>query len=149
MIDRLCVHTFYKTDFVGDLAGVRHKVAYPCATLPVLVKWLHGREQQLAVRFPRHGAEPLAVDIFLRDRRAMQFLEIGFPVKQVDMSRCAVLEKINDTLGLGRKVRKRWRATPAGIGWGGGKAITLEQSGKCGRANAGRCTAEKFATCDV
>ena len=82
------------------------KFAHPGAALPVLLERFDRREQQALARLRGHGAEPFPRQGSFGDRLAVQFLELGLVVVELDMSRPAILKEVNDLLGLGRQMRR-------------------------------------------
>ena len=54
--------------------------------------------------------KPLAGDVRLGDRLAVHLGELGLVVEQLDVRRAAVLEQVDDALGLGGEVRQAGQA---------------------------------------
>ena len=68
------------------------------------VERLNRFQHEFALGVARHGAETFAAKVFLRDRRAVQLVQTRLVVEEIDVSGSAVLEKVNDPLGLGGKM---------------------------------------------
>ena len=114
MVDRLRVHALDETELIGDLGGVRQKIAHPRAALAVLLERFDRREHQLPLRVARHRAEAFPRQIFIGNRRPMQLLQFRLVIEQIDMRRRAIHEQINHPLRLRRKMRRdRLRKTIA------------------------------------
>ena len=114
VIDRLGVHALDETKVIHDLGGVRHEFAHPSPRVPVLLKRFHRFQHELAARVAGHGAETFAAKVFLGHRSTMQLVQTRFVIKEIDVGGGAVLEKVNDALGLGGKVRSAERSSLPG-----------------------------------
>jgi hypothetical protein len=66
---------------------------------------LAARPQQLGVFFQER--ETLVLDIGRRNDLAVEFLQLGFVVEQLELARPARHEQKNDALGLGREMRRQ------------------------------------------
>ena len=70
----------------------------------MLCEGFYGSQQQLSIRIAGHGAEPPITNVGIGDGLGMPLLEVGFPVKQINVSGSAVLEEIDHTFCFGGKV---------------------------------------------
>jgi len=66
-------------------------------------RWL---SDQFAVRVTCHGAETFPFQILCRNRFTVQFMQLRFVIKKIDMGWCPVLEKINYPLRLRREAQR-------------------------------------------
>ena len=106
MIELIRVHRPDDGDVIDDLGQVRQFVGQLRAALAVSRK---------AKPRPQHGGIALDKGVTLiADHRgwqrfALELFQLGLVIKQLQLARCAGLEKMNHPLGLGRKVGARPR----------------------------------------
>ena len=88
----------------------------------------------------RHAGEALAHADGFRQLRAVQLCEVRLVVEQIELRRRAVLEEVDDALGLGRKVRETGEAAHRR------RRLRLlgEQRSQRGHADAGAGAAEEM-----
>ena len=148
MIDGFSVHALYEAELVGDLGGVGHEVADPCAALAVLLEGFNRSEEELAVGIAGHGAEALVADVAFRHRGIVELLEFGFVVPEVAVGGGAVLEEVDDALGLGGDLADVGGDLFVTLGCSGEAFFTKERGEGCG-TDAGGTLAEEVAAVDV
>ena len=106
VIELIRVHRPDDGDVIDDLGQVRQFVGQLRAGLAVSRK---------AKPRPQHGGIALDKGVTLiadhrgRQRFALELFQLGLVIKQLQLARCAGLEKMNHPLGLGRKVGARPR----------------------------------------
>ena len=134
MVHLFCVQTVDKTQVISDARGVRQKVADPGSGLASLPKRFHGSQHDLSRSVARHCAETLVADVVLRYRLPMHLNQLRLVVKEIDMSRPAVLKQIDHPFGFGREV---WQfRQPARTSRR--KTIASQQRGQSGRSETSR-----------
>ena len=103
---RICVHTLEKGNFIHNSGKARIDLAHPCATLAVLFKVKH-RRQNLTFLHGLLRIESLQVILGedLRGLFASQLLELGFVIKGLQMTGPAAHKKQNHILRSGRVMR--------------------------------------------
>ena len=133
------VHRLDEAQVVGDGGGVVHEVGPPRATLPVPGEPRDFREARPRRLPAGHGAEPRPADDRVGDLFALAAGEFGLVVEEIDVRRGAVLEQVDDALGLRGEVRQVGEPADA-LPRGGGAA---HQRRERGRADADRGPAEE------
>ena len=149
MVHCVGVHAFYETNVVRRLGDMRQEVAHPRPALPVLLERLDRLQHQFAGRVAGHGAEAFTPKIFLRHRLAVHLGQLLLVVVKIDVRRRAVLEKINDTLGLGREVRQPRQTFRTATGFVRGRqAIPAKQATQRSHADTGGAPSKKLTAVD-
>ena len=103
---------------IRDLAGMGQQFAQPHAGLAVLREFEDGgRGGELRLE-SGHAGQALPLADRIRQVGAARSFQVGLVVEQVQLRGRAVLEEIDDALGLGREVRQAGRLTlGTGVGW--------------------------------
>ena len=128
---------------------MRQEVAHPRTTLAVLLERLNRLQHQFPGRVAGHRAEAFAPEIFLRHRLAVHLGQLLLVVVKIDVRRRAVLEKINDTLGLGREVRQSRQTFRTATGFVRGRqSITAQQAAQRSHADTGGAPSKKLTAVD-
>ena len=108
MVDRLGPEGFYEAEIIGDFRGVRQQLADPCAGLAVLgeLKLRAGERQDCLIS--GHPGEPLAVADGIRERLAVELVELGLVVEKVVLGRAAGHEQVDDPFRLRSIIREQF-----------------------------------------
>ena len=105
VVDRLGVHRADDADLVGDLRGVRQQVADPLAALAALFERGEAFADGEIFLAGGHAGDALALADGVGQILAVDFVEPGLVVEEIDVRGTAGLEQIDDALRLGREVR--------------------------------------------
>ena len=149
VIEQISGARFDECDVVDDAGRVREKIRDPRAALAVLGEGAARAEELRAVRAV-HECEALAGDEGFGDRLAVERDEARLVVEQVELTRAAGHEKINDVFGARgevRGLRGHGIGERAGRRRGRGAEATLvEHRGERDATEAHGATAKKMAT---
>ena len=94
-----------EAEVVGNRGRVREHIAHPCSALAVLLELLVMAEEVHAVA-RAHEGEALAFDEAGGDGLAVEFVELGLVVEELQLAGAAGHEEVDDALGLGLMVRR-------------------------------------------
>src|SRR5438128_1740398 len=150
VIDLLGVHRTEDANLVRDPANVRKEFRDFLTALTPLLEFTK-RAARLQFRVLQLS-QLLAFGERLRERLAVEFLELGLVIETFQMRRPARHAEVNDALGPHRKMGRVDRPFPAGGGGrrrGRAQQLWIEQTGKRQAAQAESRATEKGAAVDV
>ena len=140
VVEEVGLAGFDEAEVVGDRGSMREHIAHPRAALAVLLELLIVAEQVDSVA-RAHEREALAFDEAGGDGLAVEFVELGLVVEELELTRAAGHEEVDDALGL-RSVMRLLRGVRIG-GWRG--LVLGEQRRQGDRTEADAAVAEEVA----
>src|SRR5207302_192765 len=105
-----------EAQLIRDGRHVRQRIADPGAALAVAGEARDRRQHGLGTLAAGHGAEATVAANLRRNLAAAPALHARLVVEQIDVRRCAVLEQVDDALGLAGEVRQTRQAVAARLG---------------------------------